>query len=287
MTFSIVAWDPQSSPAPEWGVAVASKFLSVGAVVPWARAGVGAVATQALANIAYGRDGLDLLASGRDANAVVEVLTTQDGQRAERQLGVVDGSGGGATFTGSSCMHWAGGRTGDGYACQGNILTGPEVVDAMAATFESERGSLTTRLLAAVRAGDVAGGDSRGRQGAAVKVVREGGGYGGGTDLAVDLRVDDHQDPVAELSRLWDLHRLYFPSPDDLDFISIDPGLAGELRELLAAAGAKVKQGDGYDSELERALSEWAGVENLEERLKAGPYIDATVVEYLRGKSTD
>ena len=229
MTFSIVAWDPTSESGTEWGVAVASKFLAVGAAVPWAAAPVGAVATQALANLAYGPDGLVLLRSGKDADAVVAELTGADEEREHRQLGVVDGKGGSATYTGAECYDWAGGRTGDGYTCQGNILTGPKVVDAMCEAFENATGELAVKLLAALHAGDRAGGDKRGRQSASVMVVREGGGYGGTIDRAVDLRVDDHPDPVPELKRLFDLNRLYFPRPEDLDFIPLDDALKGEI----------------------------------------------------------
>ncbi|MFN2587309.1 MAG: DUF1028 domain-containing protein [Actinomycetota bacterium] len=177
MTFSIAAWDGSSSP-PEWGVAVASKFLAVGAAVPWVRAGAGAIATQALANLAYGPDGLHLLHSGVDAATVVARLTAADEGRADRQLGVVDREGRAATFTGSACFDWAGGIAEDGFCCQGNILTGPEVVDAMAAAFRPSTGELAERLLAALKAGDDAGGDRRGRQASALYVAREGGGYG-------------------------------------------------------------------------------------------------------------
>ncbi|MEA2447029.1 MAG: hypothetical protein QOK47_666, partial [Actinomycetota bacterium] len=192
MTFSIAAWDPNANPSPEWGVAVASKFLSVGSVVTWARAGVGAIATQALANIAYGPDGLDQLAGRRPAEEVVADLTRADDMREQRQLGIVDGSGRAATFTGAECFDWAGGHVGDGYCCQGNILTGADVVEAMSNAFENAKGDLAARMLAAIVAGDAAGGDRRGRQSAALLVVREGGGYGGGTDKTVDLRIDDH-----------------------------------------------------------------------------------------------
>ena len=165
MTFSIVAYDNSVSP-PEWGVAVASKFLAVGAVVPWARAEAGALATQAFANLAYGPDGIERLGNGEEAQSVVDALTQADESREDRQLGVVDAAGRAATFTGSQCFDWAGGRTGDGYCCQGNILTGPEVVDRMAEAFENATGDLATRLLEALAAGDAAGGDRRGKQSA-------------------------------------------------------------------------------------------------------------------------
>lgn len=282
MTFSIVAWDPASPAGPEWGIAVASKFLAVGAVVPWARAKDGALATQAFANLAYGPAGLELLAAGRSADEVVAELTASDDQRAHRQLGVVDARGGAATFTGAQCLDWAGGRSGDGYCCQGNILTGPEVIDAMCEAFERTEGELAVRLLAALEAGDRAGGDRRGRQGAAVKVVREGGGYGGGIDLAVDLRVDDHPGPVAELIRLFDLHRLYFPRPEDLDFVAIDDEVAAELRRLLSEAGYDPGFGPGYDDALRAALFAYVGTENLEERWSDEARIERRVLEHLR-----
>ncbi|MGH2754120.1 MAG: DUF1028 domain-containing protein [Actinomycetota bacterium] len=280
MTFSIVAWDPSSSP-PEWGVAVASKFLAVGSAVPWARAGAGAVATQALANLSYGPDGLDELAKGTSAQAVVDLLTSRDADSADRQLGIVDSTGGAATFTGSRCFDWAGGRTGDGYCCQGNILVGSEVVDRMAEAFEAASGELAVRLLAALAAGDTVGGDKRGRQSAAVYVVREGGGYGGGIDRAVDLRVEDHAAPIPEVKRLFALHRLYFPRPEDLDFVPVDAQLADELRNRLAAAGYAAADGSGYES-IRDALYAYIGSENLEERWTEEATIEAGILAHIR-----
>jgi uncharacterized Ntn-hydrolase superfamily protein len=283
MTFSIAAWDGDASP-PEWGVAVASKFLAVGSAVPWVRAGAGAVATQALANLAYGPRGLDRLARGDDASAVVSALTGADEGRDDRQLGVVDSSGRAATFTGSSCFEWAGGIAGDGFCCQGNILTGPDVVDAMADAFRASDGELAERLLAALRAGDDAGGDRRGRQSAALYVAREGGGYGGGVDRAVDLRVDDHPAPVDELLRIWRIHSLLFPRPESLDFVPITAELAGEIRYLLSQLGYSAGSGGGtpYDRELRDALYEYVGTENLEERWSDEPVIEWKVLEHLR-----
>ncbi|MBW3594036.1 MAG: DUF1028 domain-containing protein [Actinobacteria bacterium] len=282
MTFSIVAWDPDASPH-EWGIAVASKFLAVGAVVPWARAGAGAVATQAFANLAYGPEGLNRLAAGRSAEAVVNGLTGPDEQRDQRQVGVVDAEGRAATFTGAECFEWAGGRTGRGYACQGNILTGPDVVDEMCTAFEKTDGDLATRLLTALRAGDEAGGDKRGRQSAALLVVREGGGYGGGTDLAVSLRVDDHATPVPELERLFDIHRLLFPRPEDLDFIDVDDELALEIAGHLNRAGYPVTS-RSYDDDLKKALFRYVGTENLEERWTDDAKIERAVLDYLRAR---
>jgi uncharacterized Ntn-hydrolase superfamily protein len=277
MTFSLVAWDKRDGVRPEWGVAVASKFLAVGSAVPWATAGAGAVATQALANLSYGPEGLKLLSRGDDAETVVRTLTQADGDREQRQLGVVDSRGRAATFTGSDCFEWAGGVTGDGYCCQGNILTGGDVVAAMASTFEETAGALVDRLLAALSAGDDAGGDKRGKQSAAVYVVREGAGYGGTIDIAVDLRVDDHLAPVPELHRLLGLQRLYFPDEESLRFVDIDEGLADELRRRLGARG-----GRGYDHALKEALYAYVGTENLEERWSDEARIEVEVLEYLR-----
>ena len=281
MTFSIVAWDRDARPSPEWGVAVASKFLGVGAVVPWARAGAGAVATQALANVGYGPGGLNLLSSGPSAATVVAQLTDEDEGRQHRQLGVVDARGGSASFTGEECFAWAGGRTGEGFCCQGNILAGPEVVDRMTETFGSTEGELAARLLAALAAGDAAGGDRRGRQSAALLVVRADGGYGGGNDIALDLRVDDHAQPVGELARLFDLHKLYFPRPDDLEFVDIDDRVAETLRAALAARGYSPGSGTGYDAMLRDALYAYSGTENLEERWSDGAQIERRVLQHL------
>ena len=282
MTFSIVAWDPNAYPSPEWGVAVASKFLAVGAVVPWAAAGAGAIATQALANLAYGPEGLAQLAEGRSAQEVVRALTDADTGRAERQLGIVDARGGSETYTGDECIDWAGGRAGDGYCCQGNILTGPDVVDRMCEAFESTKGELAVRLLAALRAGDDAGGDKRGRQGAAILVVREGGGYGGGIDKAVDLRSDDHERPVDEISRLFELQKLYFPRPEELEFVAVDEALGAELRTLLDQLGYEPGSGSGYDEGLKKALFGYVGTENLEERWTDDPRIEQGILRHLR-----
>lgn len=278
MTFSIVAWDPNSDPSPEWGVAVASKFLAVGAAVPWARANAGAIATQATANLAYGPDGLRLLAAGISAPDVVRRLTEPDEDRAHRQLGVVDSTGGAASFTGAECFEWAGGVTGEGYCCQGNILAGPEVVASMANVFESTGGDLATRLLAGLRAGDDAGGDRRGRQSAALYVAREGGGYGGSIDRAVDLRVEDHPDPVPELERLIGLQRLYFPRPADLEFVDIDDALGAEITDRLLRLG--------YRRGLEEALFAFMGTENLEERAGREGQIERRVLDFLRQASS-
>lgn len=201
-TFSVVGYDPD---AKEWGVAVASKFLAVGSVVPWVEADAGAVATQSFANVAYGPKGLELLRKGKSAEETIKELTEPDEGREQRQVGIVDRDGTATTFTGKKCQPWAGGKTGKHYACQGNILTGPEVVDAMAKAFEESKGPLAWRLMAALEAGDKAGGDKRGRQSAAIYVARKKGGYAGGNDRYIDFRVDDHKEPIPELARILEL----------------------------------------------------------------------------------
>ena len=265
MTFSIVGRSPDGA---SLGVAVASKFLAVGAAVPAAEAGVGAVATQSYANLSYRPAGLAMMRDGRPAQEVLDALVTGDEGREQRQAGVVDAAGRSATFTGSECHAWAGGRSGDGYAVQGNILTGPEVVGAMEAAWLTADGDLAGRLLAALAAGDAAGGDRRGRQSAALLVVRKGGGYGGQSDVEVDLRADEHATPVAELARMLDLHRLYFGTPDPATLLPLEGALADEVTDRLGRLGY-------------RSLDDWAGVENFEERMVPG-HIDPPVLEQLR-----
>jgi uncharacterized Ntn-hydrolase superfamily protein len=281
MTFSIVA---RSADGRAHGVAVASKFLAVGAAVPAAEADVGALATQSYANLAYRPQGLALLRTGVTAAGAVAGLTAADDGRASRQLGVVGPDGPGATFTGASCHAWAGGVAGDGYAIQGNILTGPEVVDAMERAWLDSAGEtgLARRLYAALRAGDAAGGDRRGRQSAALFVVARGQGYGGTSDVVVDLRVDDHGDPMGEMARLLDLHTLYFDKADEADLLPLSGELAEEVRSRLGDLG---HTGPDTTDGLDAALASWAGVENLEERIVAGR-IDPLVLSYLRRPAT-
>lgn len=276
MTFSIVARDTR---ARQLGVAVASKFLAVGAVVPWLEAEVGAIATQALANTRYGPDGLALLREGATAGDALDSLLAGDAGRDDRQAGIVDARGRAATHTGHSCMAWAGGRTGLGYAAQGNILTGPGVVDAMAESFESSSGALADRLLLALAAGDAAGGDRRGRQSAALAVVQPEGGYGGNDNSLVDLRVDDHLDPVGELRRLHDIHVLLTGTTPDEQKLPLDGELAGEVRVLLARAGYPSEAGDDG---LFEALRAFVGTENLEARWWHEQRLDPVVLAHLR-----
>jgi uncharacterized Ntn-hydrolase superfamily protein len=274
-TYSIAACDLE---ADRWGVATQSKFLGVGSVVPWAEPHVGAVATQAYANPRYGPEGLALLREGLSAEEVVERLTSADDGREHRQLGVVDGQGGSASFTGSECLDWGGGRTGPCYAAQGNILVSGETVDAIAETFESTKGNpLEERLLDCLDAAQAAGGDSRGQQSAALLVVEKDGGYANLSDVVFDLRVDDHVRPLEELRRLHGLHVAIFGETPKDDWLPVDEELAGELRERLARLG--------YEGELDDALSRWAGTENLEERVDGAEAIDPVVLEELRRQS--
>ena len=273
-TFSIVALDPDTD---ELGVAVQSKFLALGAVVPWARAGVGAVATQALANYNYGPRGLDMMSMGNSADETVQALISSDDEREHRQVGVVDASGRAATFTGDKCFEWAGGVVGEHYAAQGNILVGRETVEAMAATFESVSGEFAGRLLAALDAGQAAGGDSRGKQSAALLVVREGGGYGGDNDRVVDLRVDDHPEPISELIRLRALHTLYFGETEVV--VAVD-----EVRRDVAASLERLGylEAGADDGALLDALSVFIRTENFEEREQERGYLDRAVLEFMR-----
>ncbi len=271
-TFSIAACDLEAG---QWGVATQSKFLGVGSVVPWAEPQVGAVATQAYANPRYGPDGLKLLHEGLGAGEVVARLTEADDERAHRQLGVVDARGGSATYTGSECMDWAGGIAGPCFAAQGNILVGEETVAALAAAFEATEGRpLAERLLECLAAAQAAGGDRRGQQSAALLVVERDGGYAGLSDVLIDLRVDDHTQPIAELARLHGLHQLLFGKTET--WLEVDDALRAELGERLAKLG--------YDGELERAFADWAGTENLEERLDGIGRIDPVVLAELRSR---
>jgi len=279
-TFSIAAADPTAG---ECGVAVASKFLSAGAVVPWARGGVGAIATQSYANTSYGPAGLDLLATGVPPQAVIDRLTAADPDSAKRQLGIVDMHGGAATFSGSGCFPWFGGLTADHVAVQGNILVSEATVTAMLRTFQTATGPLAARLLAALKAGDGAGGDRRGKQSAALLVVKPAGGYGGLNDRYLDLRVDDHPHPVDELERLTGLWRLYFEQPSDDDLLIIDDSLARELRDGLRRLGYDPgPDGEPWSERARRAFTAFSEMENLEDRLRPDGRTDRQVVAYFR-----
>jgi uncharacterized Ntn-hydrolase superfamily protein len=273
-TYSIAACDLEAA---QWGVATQSKFLAVGSVVPWAKPHVGAIATQAYANPRYGPEGLRLLHEGLSAREVVDRLTSGDDGRDHRQLGVVDAKGESATFTGDECMDWAGGIAGPGFAAQGNILVSEATVTALAETFDATPDRpLAERLLECLAAAQAAGGDRRGQQSAALLVVESDGGYAGLSDTLVDLRVDDHADPVGELARLHRMHRALFGATPREEWLPVDNTLARELRERLARLG--------YDGELESAFARWAGTENLEERVEGIDQIDPIVLEELRAR---
>ncbi len=273
-TYSIAACDLEAG---QWGVATQSKFLGVGSVVPWAEPGVGAIATQAYANPRYGPEGLALLREGLSAEEVVERLTAADEGRDHRQLGVVDAQGRGASFTGDECMDWAGGRTGDCYAGQGNILVSAETVDAIAETFERAQGTLAERLLDCLDAAQAAGGDRRGQQSAALLVVERDGGYAGLSNEVVDLRVDEHERPLEELRRIYVMHQAIFGKTPADEWLDVDEELAAELRERLGRVG--------YEGELGEAFVRWTGNENLEERVDGISRIDPVVLEELRRQS--
>lgn len=281
-TFSIVARDPANG---DLAVAVQSKFLAVGSVVPFVQANVGAIATQALANLSYGPHGLALLSTGQAAQAVVEQMIAADDDREQRQVGIVDRTGAAAAWTGSRCLRWAGHVTGEGFCCQGNILTGPEVVEAMARAFTSTGGELAERCVAALHAGQVAGGDRRGRQSAAVYVARENGSYGGYLDRYIDLRVDDHAEPIMELSRLLQLHRFYLTRPPAEAYQPMTAEIIRELQDTLRDLGYYDGPTSGeYDEITRAALLTYGGVENLEERLVDDPRIDPETLRFLRAK---
>src|SRR5919204_2334918 len=274
-TYSIVACDLHAG---QWGVAVQSKFLAVGSVVPWAEPHVGAIATQSYANPRYGPDGLAQLRAGRSAEEVIEALTSADEGRAERQVGVVDGAGRAATFTGEECHEWAGGRTGDGYAAQGNILVSAATVDALALTFESnDHLELAERMVECLAAAQAAGGDRRGQQSASLLVVEKDAGYANLSDTVVDLRVDDHPRPVPELRRLFVLHREIFGVTPEGDWLRVDHALETGPQQRLATLR--------YDGTLAEAFDTWAGTENLEERVAGVERIDPVVLAALRKQS--
>jgi len=279
-TFSIVAFDPETG---DLGVAVQSKFLAAGAVVPWAQADVGAIATQSWANTTYGPKGLELLRKGLSAQEVVEALIAEDEGRDLRQVGIVDAKGNAAAFTGKDCFEWAGHVVGENYACQGNILAGPQVVEAMAEAFEKAQGELARRLVAALEAGQAAGGDRRGQQSAALLVVREKGGYGGFNDRYVDLRVDDHPEPIKELKRLLGLYELYFFKPRPEDLIEIKGEVATEIQRILQKTGDYTGPINGvYDEATKEAFKNFCLRENLEERWQEEPLVDKVVLDFMR-----
>lgn len=278
-TFSIAAYDEQDQ---SWGVAVASKFLAAGAVVPWAQAGVGAIATQAFANTSFGSHGLELLGQGLSAEVTLARLLAADAGRESRQVGIVDAHGGASTFTGSECNDWAGGLGAPGYAIQGNILAGPGVVPAMETAFKTTGGDLAARLHAALLAGDRAGGDRRGRQSAALLVVKDKGGYGGFNDRLLDYRVDDDPDPLEKLGELLSLHRLYFGKSLESERIQLQGASLQAVQKILIRLGYLKLPSSSYDSATQVAFRTFTGNENFEERCDpTSGWVDAPVFDYL------
>ncbi len=278
-TFSIVARDPANG---DLGVAVQSKFLAVGSIVPWARAGVGAVATQAWANATYGPEGLRLMGTGWTAPEALAQLLAMDHDTSQRQVLLVDAAGRAAAHTGEKCHDWAGHIVGEGYACAGNILVGAETVHAISETFKAAQGALPERLVAALAAGQAAGGDRRGQESAALRVVRTAGGYGGRDDHYIDLRVDDHPQPIAELGRILGLHRLYLTksAPDEL--IALDESIVRELQAILRGTGHYRGEITGaYDEATRQGLRNLYDIENLEERWH-DQLIDRVALAFLR-----
>jgi len=277
MTFSIAACDLKEK---TWGVAVASKFPAVGAVVPWARAEVGAVATQSFANTSFGPSGLQMMEQGLSAKQALAAMLRHDPDKEHRQVGIVDMKGNAATFTGSICYNWAGGVTGKGYAIQGNILASSKVVPAMERKFLATKGDLPARLYAALLAGDRAGGDRRGRQSAAIYVVKPNGGYGGFIDRWLDYRVDDHGDPVLRLGELLELHRLYFDKSNEYERVAVKGKVLEQFTEILKRTGY-MKKGISFQT----AFNAFIGNENFEERADTNAeWIDKPVLKYLLKK---
>jgi uncharacterized Ntn-hydrolase superfamily protein len=283
MTFSIAAYDPA---AQAWGVATQSKFLAVGAVVPWAQAKAGAIATQSYANTTFGPKGLRLLAKGVSARETLERLLAADKDRDRRQVGIVDQAGEAATFTGAGCHAWAGGLTGRHFAVQGNILARARVVEAIAAQYETARGELADRLVAALLAGQRAGGDRRGQQSAAVLVVCERGGYAGFNDRYLDLRVDDDPHPIERLQEILELHHLYFGKAAPESLVPIDKRIARELQRIAKQARHYRGPITGvYDETTRHAVEDLIGIENLEDRWPFGSdQIDPVAFKFLQKK---
>ncbi len=282
-TFSIVARDPETG---ELGVAVQSKFLAVGAVVPWAKANVGAIATQAMANLHYGELGLELLKRGKTAKEVLNSLLALDNENKGRQVGIVDANGNSAAYTGPECFDWAGHISKENFTCQGNILVGEDTVKAMAETFEKSKGKLADRLLEALDMAQNAGGDKRGRQSAALLVVKEKGSYGGYNDRMIDLRVDDDPEPIEKLKELLYLQRLYFDKPEEKDILVVGKELAKTIQKNLK----KLKYYDGeingnFDEATKKAYFNFTSVENFEERRLEGNKVDKKVVNFMVDKT--
>lgn len=296
-TFSIVAIDTNNG---DVGVAVQSKFPNVRPVVPWAEAGVGAVATQSLANVSYGPRGLTLMRNGATAEQALRILIGTDSARESRQVGLIDAKGNSASWTGTECFDWAGGRTatsaggkgtvivGKDFAAQGNILVGKATVDALAETFQKTQGSLADRLVAALVAAGKAGGDRRGEESAALLVKRKGAGYDSTSDDYIDISIYDNPAPLKELERLYALHKLYFFRSESKNLITIDATVCRELQTILhdkAYKGQEFYAGsiNGiFDAATKKALQDFMGWENYDVRIRQDDRIDKEVLADIR-----
>ena len=280
MTFSIVAYDPKNK---EWGVGVQSKFIAVGSIVPFAQANAGAIATQAWANTSYGPKGLALLKAGFTAEETVEILTKHDPKRESRQVGIVDKFGNTAAFTGKDCFEWAGHIIGRHYTCQGNILVSGDTLLAMSEAFSKTSGDLVEKLLAALEAGQQAGGDRRGKQSAAILIVKERGAYDGGTDRYIDIRVDDHPEPIKELKRIFELYDLSLLKRDDpKDIVKIEGEVTKNIQKVLKKDGFYKGEIDGKFSDVTRkALRKWLHTNNFEVKERDDDYLWGSVYRYM------
>ena len=286
MTFSIVAYNPEKK---EWGVAVQSKFIAVGSIVPFAKFGVGAIATQAWANTSYGPKGLALLEQGLTAEEVISMLTKKDDKREDRQVGIVDSFGNAASFTGSRCFDWAGHIVGENYSCQGNILVSEDTVLAMSQAYRETKGDLALKLLAVLEEGQEAGGDSRGKQSAAILIVKEKGAYDGGTDRYVDVRVDDHKHPIKELRRIFELYDISLLKRDESDDkVKMVGDVMKAIKEVLKADGFYEKDIDNkYDTYTKEALQKWMHTNNFEVKEREDNYMWGAVYRYIEKRKEE
>ena len=279
MTFSIVARDKETG---EYGIAVQSKFIAVGAIVPWIDLNAGAIATQALANLEYGRMGLKLLSSGLTANQVLKIFLDIDPQHEQRQVGIVDLQGNAVNYTGQSCFNWAGGITGDAVAVQGNILVSEDTVNAMFDTYLKTQGDLAERLLSALEAGQKAGGDSRGQQSANLLVHKKNGGYGGGSDIYIDVRVDDHPQATSELRKIFNTYSMTLLERENPNEVTeLTPDVYKEIRTKLKDLG--YLDSDSFrEKDVKPAFDRWLHTENFEKKERSDNKIWNSVLNYLR-----
>lgn len=284
MTFSIVAYDSKNK---EWGVAVQSKFVAVGAIVPFAKAKIGAIATQAYCNTSYGPKGLTLLKAGFSAQETIDILIKNDENKEQRQVGIVDSQGNAASFTGKECYDWAGHLVGKNYSCQGNILASELVVQNMSEAFEKTKGDLVEKLFAALESAQAAGGDKRGREAAAILIVREKGAYDGGTDRYIDIRVDEHPTPIQELRKIFNVYNLCLLKRDDpKDILKIEGDVLKVILDILILEGYySGKHTNKYTPEVKEALTKWLHTNNFEVKEREDDFIVGSVYRYIHDKN--